>query len=140
MRYPWKLPVAVVCLLALAFFPLLPAPRGSAQTVTYTVTPAGPFGDGTQTTGLGLDECGKVVGEISAAGSASYHPYFWDGATTTDLGTFGGAGGVATGVNASGMVTGSAQTSTSEQHPFVWTQASGKTDIGTPGTGAAAYD
>ncbi|HEX8286252.1 MAG TPA: Calx-beta domain-containing protein [Pyrinomonadaceae bacterium] len=139
MRHPWKLPLAVVCLLALAFFPLLPAPRGSAQAVTYTVTDIGSLGGG-QSTALGLEECGKVVGESLPTGSSSYHPYFWDGTTMIDLGTFGGLSGAATGVNGSGRVTGSAQSLTSEQHPFIWTQATGKTDIGTAGSGAAAYD
>ena len=140
MRHRWKLPLAVVCLLALAFLPLLHAPSGSAQSVTYTLTDIGTLG-GTQSTGLGLDECGKVVGESYATGSTSYRPYFWDGTTMTDLGTFGGQTGAAIGVNTGGRVCGSAQTATSEQRPFIWTQATNtKADLGTPGTSAAAYD
>ncbi|MCA1618171.1 MAG: DUF4214 domain-containing protein [Acidobacteria bacterium] len=140
MRHPWKLPLAVVCLLAVAFFPLLPAPRGAAQAVTYTVTDLGTLG-GAQSTALGLDECGKVVGESNPTGSTSFHPYFWNGATMTDLGTFGGQSGSASAVNVAGRVAGSAQTATSEQRPFIWTLATGtKADLGTPGTGAAAYD
>jgi probable HAF family extracellular repeat protein len=139
MRHPWKLPMAVVCLLALTFLPLLPAPRGSAQAVNYTATDVGTLG-GAQSTALGLDECGKVVGESNPTGSGFLHPYFWDGATMTDIGTFGGQSGGASAVNSGGRVVGFAQTATSEQRPFVWTQAAGRTDLGVAGTGAAAYD
>ncbi|MET0625473.1 MAG: Calx-beta domain-containing protein, partial [Pyrinomonadaceae bacterium] len=139
MRHPWKLPLAVVCLLTQAFLPLLPAPRGSAQAVTYTAVDLGTLG-GAQSTALGIDECGKVVGESMPAGSTSFHPYVWDGTTMTDLGTFGGMSGGASAVNTVGRVAGYAQTPTSEQRPFNWTQAGGKADLGTPGTGAAAYD
>ncbi|HEY0170961.1 MAG TPA: Calx-beta domain-containing protein [Pyrinomonadaceae bacterium] len=140
MRHPWKLPLAVVCMLALAFLPLLPAPRGSAQAVTYTATDLGTLG-GAQSTALGLDECGRVVGESNPAGSTSFRPYFWNGTQMTDLGTFGGMSGGASAVNIAGRVAGYAQTATSEQRPFVWTQATGtKADLGATGTGAAAYD
>ncbi len=146
MRHPWKLPLAVVCLLALAFFPLLPARRGAAQTAAYTVTDVGTLTgtDGTSA-GLGLDECGRVVGESIPTGSSSNHPFFSDGTTMTDLGTFGGLIGTAAAVNNAGTVTGSAHSGTSETRPFIWTPAAGKTDIGTvpppPKAGnAAAYD
>ncbi len=139
MRHPWKLPLAVVCLLALTLLPLLPAPRGSAQAVTYTVTDVGTLG-GAQSTALGLDECGKVVGESNPTGSGFLHPYFWDGAMMTDIGTFGGQSGGASAVNGGGRVVGFAQTATSEQRPFIWTQAAGRTDLTAAGTGAAAYD
>src|SRR5215210_4367318 len=138
MRHPWKLPLAVVCLLALALLPFVPAPGGSAQTTTYTVTDVGTLG-GTSA-GLGLNECGKVVGESVPAGSGSNHPFFWDGTTMTDLGTFGGVTGTASGVNNGATAAGSAQSNISETRPFIWTSAAGKTDIGTPGSAAAAYD
>src|SRR5688500_17884190 len=97
MRHPWKLPLAVVCLLALTFLPLLPARRGSAQAVTYVVTDLGTLG-GTQSVGLGIDECGKVVGESYPTGSTTNHPFLWNEGSFTDLGTFGGLSGSASGV------------------------------------------
>jgi probable HAF family extracellular repeat protein len=139
MRQLWKMPLPVVCLLALGMLPLLPARRGSAQAVTYTATDLGTLG-GAHSTALGLDECGKVVGESNPGGSTSLHPYFWDGSQMTDLGTFGGLSGGASAVNGAGRVAGYAQAATSEQRPFVWTQAAGTSDLGAAGTGAAAYD
>ncbi|HEX6184662.1 MAG TPA: Calx-beta domain-containing protein [Pyrinomonadaceae bacterium] len=142
MRHPWKLPLAVVCLLALAFLPLLPARRGAAQSVTYVVTDLGTLG-GTQSVGLGIDECGKVVGESYPTGSTTNHPFLWNEGSFTDLGTFGGLSGSASGVvtdsNGIVAVAGSAQSATSETRPFRWTLAGGKTDIGGAGA-AAAYD
>ena len=139
MRQPWKLPLAVVCLLALAFVPLLPATPGSAQSVTYTATDVGTLG-GAQSVGLGIDGCGKVVGESFPTGSTSNHPFIWNNGTITDLGTFGGSNGTASGVNNAGAVAGSAQSGTSETRPFRWISPGPKTDLGTPGTAAAAYD
>src|SRR5688500_1607904 len=123
MRHPWKLPLALVCLLALASLPLLPARRGAAQSAAYTVTDVGTLAGGAQSTGLALDQCGRVVGESSASGSPSNRPYFWDGTTMTDLGTFGGGTGSASGLNGGGTVAGSAQSVMSETRPFIWTSA-----------------
>ena len=138
MRHFWKLPLAVVCLLALAFLPLLPAPRGSAQTATYTATDTSTPG-GAQTIGHGIDVCGKIVGEFVTGTTSQHNPFFWDKGTLTDIGTFGGSAGTASGVNNGGTVAGSAQSGTSETRPFIWTLAGGKTDIGGAGA-AAAYD
>jgi probable HAF family extracellular repeat protein len=137
MRHPWKLPLVVVCLLALAFLPLFPAPRGAAQSVTYTATDTSTPG-GAQTIGMGIDGCGKIVGEF-VPGLNSHNPFLWNKGTFTDLGTFGGPSGTASAVNNSGTVAGSAQNGSSETRPFIWTLAGGKTDIGGAGA-AAAYD
>ncbi|HEX8558432.1 MAG TPA: Calx-beta domain-containing protein [Pyrinomonadaceae bacterium] len=135
MRHPWKLPLAVVCLLALASLPLLPARRGAAQSAAYTAVEVPTLGG--DSAGLALDECGRVAGESVPAGGSATHPFFWDGAAATDIGTFDDANttrkGVAHGLNSAGAAAGTAESGGGEQRPFVWTQAAGKSDFGPPG-------
>src|SRR5205085_11094923 len=138
---------AVVCLVALALLAASPAPRGRAQAVSYTITDLGTLG-GVQSRAFGIDNCGRVVGDSSPAASSSKHPFFWsddngngvsDPGEMKDLGTFGGDGGTASALNGSGLAAGNASTGTGDIHAFIWSAASGETDIGTlPGDSAAA--
>ncbi|HEX8686390.1 MAG TPA: hypothetical protein VF654_07805, partial [Pyrinomonadaceae bacterium] len=96
-------------------------PRGSAQSSAYTVTDV-VAAAGTQSHGLGLDPCGRVVGQSGPAGGSGQHPFYWDGTQVTDIGTYnGGDSGVAYAVNQSGAVTGWAYNQFDAQHVFVWT-------------------
>ena len=60
------------------------------------------------------------------------------GYTITDLGTLGGSGSIGMAVNASGQVTGSAQTVDGYSHAFLYSAGSMK-DLGTLGTGNDGY-
>ena len=86
--------------------------------------------------------------------SADQHAFVWNPATpngTTgtmyDLGTLGGSGSQATGINTSGQVTGVSSVSPTDQHGFLWTPATANgvtgtmTDLGTLGgdQGSIAY-
>src|SRR5215203_5960487 len=108
MRYPRKWQLAVVCLLALGLLPFVPARRGTAQAPGYTVTDLGTLG-GEQSRALGLDACGRVVGEsqATAGAAAAFHPFHWNNGVMTDLGTLGGPSGAANALNQSGAVAGS---------------------------------
>ncbi len=142
MRYPRKWQLAFVCLLALGLLPFAPAPRGTAQAPTYTVTDLGTLG-GVQSRALGLDACGRVVGESQAAAGAAapFRPFHWNNGTMTDLGTLGGPTGTATAVNQGGTVAGSSTTAGGSQHPFIRPAAGPLQDIGTlGGPSAEAHD
>ncbi|HEX8151439.1 MAG TPA: Calx-beta domain-containing protein [Pyrinomonadaceae bacterium] len=144
-----------MCLLALALIPFAPARRGTAQAPGYTVTDLGTLGGnaGEQSRALGLDECGKVVGESQAvAGSAApFRPFLWkdadgdgqsDPGEMQDLGTLGGQSGAAYAVNQSGAVAGASLSAGNSQHAF-FRPAAGPTpqDLGTlGGPTAEAYD
>jgi probable HAF family extracellular repeat protein len=148
MRTPRKWQSAFVCLLALALLPFAPAPEGSAQAPGYTVTDLGTLG-GEVSKAYNLDECGRVVGESTLGGGAS-HPFLWvdankngqaDAGEMQDLGTLGGATGLAVAVNQGGAVAGTAQNSSSIRRAFI--RASGGTmqDLGTlGGETAQAFD
>jgi probable HAF family extracellular repeat protein len=111
MRHPRKWQLAVVCLLTLSLLPFAPVRRARAQAAAaYTVTDIGTLG-GTQSAGMGLDDCGRVVGESEPSPFSPRHPFFWDNGQLTDIGTFGGQNGVASAVNKSGKVAGQARNS-----------------------------
>src|SRR5215207_8867434 len=144
MRYPRKWQLAVVCLLALGLLPFVPARRGTAQAPGYTVTDLGTLG-GEQSRALGLDACGRVVGESQAAANtlapAPFRPFHWNNGTMTDLGTLGGPAGTATAVNQSGTVVGSSVIAGGSLHPFTRPAAGPMQDLGTlGGPTAEAHD
>jgi probable HAF family extracellular repeat protein len=139
-----------VCLVALALVAVAPARRGRARAAGYTVTDLGTLG-GSQSRAFGLNNCGRVVGDSWPSGSSSNHPFFWnddnanglsDPGEMKDLGTLGGDSATASALNGAGVAAGSGFDASSNLHSFVWTAASGKTDIGTiPGdTQSLAFD
>jgi probable HAF family extracellular repeat protein len=126
MRYFKRWQPAVVCLLALALLAVVPARRGRAQATSYTVTDLGTLG-GAQSRAFGLNNCGRVVGDSWPSGSNSDHPFFWDG-HFTDIEPLGGT---AEALNWSGVAAGIASDASGALRAFIWSAASGKTDIGT---------
>jgi probable HAF family extracellular repeat protein len=141
MRYPRKWQLALVCLVAISLFPLIPARPGRAQTaVTYTVTDIGTLG-GEQSKAHDIDNCGRVVGESFPTGSSSSHPFIWINGQFTDMGTFGGDQGAAFALNDTGVAAGSALTASEDTHALIWSSAGGKTDLGVipGGTFSSAY-
>jgi len=99
-----------------------------------TLTPLGPG------TAYGINDDGEVVGqEGSPAGPG--RATVWKNGSSTDLGTFAdgnAGGGIALGVNSSGVVVGGATAhgvgvNSGIQHAFVYYPGVGKVDIGTLG-------
>jgi len=119
VRYFKRWQPAVVCLVALAFLTVAPAPRVRARAVGYTITDLGTLG-GAQSRAFGIDNCGGVVGDSWPAGSGTNHPFFWSNGQSTDLGTFGGGSGTASALNGFGFAVGNASTATGEVHAFLW--------------------
>jgi probable HAF family extracellular repeat protein len=50
----------------------------------------------------------------------SFHAFLWDGTTMVDLGTLGGSESQGVALNASGQVTGAAETAEGVEHAFLW--------------------
>src|SRR3989338_2794701 len=95
-----------------------------------------------------INELGQVIGPSDTATqncvSSLYglpatipldcHSFFWtvDGGMI-DIGTLGGASGVASDINDVGQVVGISETALGEFHAFRWSMGSGMTDLGTLG-------
>lgn len=81
-----------------------------------------------------LNEAGQIVGEATHASfwSPWTHAVIWDAGGIHDIGTLGGRDSGARGVNASGQVVGSAETSSHERHAFLYSVGVMK-DLGTLG-------
>ncbi len=78
-----------------------------------------------------INNAGHVVGSDS-----NNHAFFFNGATYTDLGTFGGNKSIARDLNDAGQVVGQAEPSggtADASNAFLWTSQSGLTNLGTFG-------
>jgi probable HAF family extracellular repeat protein len=110
----------------------------AAGAASYTITDLGTLG-GTESFGSGLNAGGQVAGASYTTGGAAYHSFLWKPATPngasgtkTDLGTLGGTNSYGYGLNATGQVTGAADTTgDSATHAFLWNPS---TPNGTSGT------
>jgi probable HAF family extracellular repeat protein len=95
--------------------------------------------------GLGLNNRGDVVGQITLAGSGDQHAYVWwaDG-TMLDLGILpGGRFAMAENINDQGEVAGSSYANINGQvgwRAFLWTAQRGMQDLGAIGPWAVAKD
>jgi len=78
---------------------------------------------------LGVNNCGQVVGEASVTGASPTHPFIWrdsngnlfsDAGEMKDLGSLGGARGLATDINASGLVVGTSTILNGDERAFRW--------------------
>jgi probable HAF family extracellular repeat protein len=106
---------------------------------TYTVTDLGTLRPGSARV-HGVNASGQVVGASGHPHGADTHAFFWEKkGGIRDLGALpGGDYSVAFGINDSGIVAGSSNTSTSI-HAFTWTSAGGLQQLGTlPGTDSSS--
>ena|GEM_PF-1271491 len=145
MRYFKRWQFALVCLVALALIPFVPARRGHTQATTYTVTDLGTLASDERSAAYGIDNCGRVVGGsyLNQGDLSPRRPFFWNGGTMTDMGTLGGNSGAAFGININASVAGYASNANNDLHAFIWSNATNtKTDIGTlpGGEFSAAFD
>ncbi len=65
-----------------------------------------------------INNLGHVVGDYSANGEGTQHAFLYDGVTVADLGTLGGPGAVAYGLNDSDQIVGVSLTASGATHAF----------------------
>ena len=122
---------------------------GTGQTETQTAGEAG-IQAAARTTyrviNLGVGDLTELPA-INASGQVSfslqtglgYRGFFYDGKTSRDIGTLGGAATYAVGLNNVGQVTGRSTLPSGFEHAFVWRTGSGMIDLGTlPGAANSA--
>ncbi len=81
-----------------------------------------------------INGAGIAVGEAAFDRETTYsRPFAWSGNSVRDLGTLGGADGVAVRINSLNQVIGSSTTTTGDWHAFIWTERNGIHDLGTLG-------
>ena len=112
-----------------------PAPSGSAyrRTADGVITVLKPLG-GNGGAAYDINDFGVAVGEAAFDRDTPYsRPFAWWGDSTRDLGTLGGADGVAVRINSLSQIVGSSTTATGEWHAFRWSERTGMIDLGTLG-------
>ncbi len=116
-----------------------PATGGAYHAAIFangSVTDLGSLDGGLATAlATGINAAGQVVGEseTGTAATSTDHAVLFSGGTITDLGTLGGDTSVANAINASGQITGDADTTAdAETHGFLY-QNGVMTDMGTLG-------
>jgi probable HAF family extracellular repeat protein len=73
-----------------------------------------------------INNQGEIVGQVTPVS----HAFLWKDGNMQDLGTLGGGGSAATGINDAGLVVGQAS-GPNFLHAFAWTQGTGMRDLGT---------
>jgi probable HAF family extracellular repeat protein len=77
----------------------------------------------------GMNNLHQVVGSSDLANGLDTHAFLWANGTIKDLGTLGGTQSSASAINDAGQIVGNAQTPSSADHPFIY--SNGKmTDLG----------
>jgi probable HAF family extracellular repeat protein len=119
--------LAALATLALAWLSGAPA-QAQKTTPYYTFTDLGglPGLSYKQSGATAINDAGQIVGFSYTAGAngSAQHPVVWGKDATgnyviTDLGTFGGHNGVATGINDQGEIVGSAQDASTSRYGFL---------------------
>jgi probable HAF family extracellular repeat protein len=96
-----------------------------------TILPSLPAAAFTQATAI--NDQGQIVGMSGLDAFVHYHAVIWDRGSITDLGTLGGDGSQAWGINNKSQVVGQAQTTSGEWHAAVWENGT-VTDLGSFGS------
>ena len=73
-----------------------------------------------------------MVGYTYGSSGGAYHAFLYSNGTMQDLGSLGGDGGVAYGINAGGQIVGYASTAAGACHAFLYSNGA-MTDLGTLG-------
>ena len=73
---------------------------------------------GEETAALFVDNTGRVVG--TRGSGASQQVFFWNRSSARVIGSLGGGGTIATGMNHKGYIIGSSLTASGARHAFVW--------------------
>ncbi len=94
---------------------------------------------GPNSTALGINDGGQIVGWASLPGNLVIHAFLYRAGVMRDLGTLGGASSQASGINNSGQVVGWANTASGPQHAFLY-NAAVLADLGTLGGAASQAD
>lgn len=91
-------------------------------------------------TGNSLNNLDIVVGDSSRSESwdAQAHSFLWRNGRMCDLGTFGGRNSSAAAINNAGQIVGSAQTASTDFHPFIATLSGAPRDINGGGSSYGA--
>jgi probable HAF family extracellular repeat protein len=76
--------------------------------------------------GYHINNLGQIVGQVTPVS----HAFLWKDGNMQDLGTLGGGGSAATGINDAGLVVGQAS-GPNFLHAFAWTQGTDMWDLGT---------
>lgn len=110
-----------------------------------TLTDLGTLG-GSQSSAMGIDDLGRIVGGSFTTGDAAMHACLWQNAVALDLGTLGGPTSQAYAINTAGTVVGVSDTPAGgPAHAFAFTingagAVTARTDLGAPaGKNSAAY-
>jgi probable HAF family extracellular repeat protein len=85
-----------------------------------------------------INDFGIAVGESGIPGGCDEppdqrRPFVWTGTSVRDLGTFGGAQGVAVRINSLNQVTGHSTTAAGDWRAFLWSEREGMRELGTLG-------
>jgi len=86
---------------------------------------------------LGMNDLGHIVGESVPKNGQLFHPFFWDGNKSVDLGTFGGEFGAANDVNNQDWVVGNADQQGNGNGAFLWKNGGDLIDLGNFGNANA---
>src|SRR5947209_5254889 len=123
--------LALLAALALAAIPgAAVRAHAGGSTPSYTYTDLGVPPGAFSSTALGINDGGQVVGQIIYTTVVNnlnhyvYHPAIWNRDASghwavTDLGTFGGIEGAASGINSQGEVVGWASDAAGSGHTFL---------------------
>ena len=108
--------------------------RRTADGVVTAVHPLGACGGAA----YDINDVGSVVGESGIPGGCEEfpeqrRPFVWTGNSVRDLGTFGGAQGVAVRINGLNQVTGHSTTAAGDWRAFLWSERAGMRELGTLG-------
>ncbi|MGY1490668.1 DUF3466 family protein [Methylobacillus pratensis] len=101
------------------------------------ITSLGALPGGTERTQTGVSEAraindaGQIAGRSLHAGNTSYHAFFYEDGTLTDIGTLGGNGSSSYGINNHGWVVGVSDidAATNATHAFLYSKETGILDL-----------
>ncbi|MBB5873536.1 putative HAF family extracellular repeat protein [Allocatelliglobosispora scoriae] len=129
-------PTLAAALVAAALPVLAASPAAAAFPSRYTITDLGTLGTASfaQSTALGINNAGTVVGVTSVGSGYASHAFRWASGVMTDLGTNpGGDSSYATSINDTGTVAGvSDRQSGGYGYPVRWSASGAITDLGGP--------